>query len=191
MKFKQLLHSLYLTRLSQPPSERILYRLIAKHRPLRLVELGLEDAVRAKRLIQQATRYQTEGVTYCGVDWFEAHPDGKPEISLKDAHRELSGQGAKIRLLPGDPYTVLAKQANTLGNTDLLLVGCGHDPEVLERAWRYVPRMLHEQTLVFLEEAATGGKEQGDEEPSLRLLAADEIRALSGARARDIVAKAA
>jgi hypothetical protein len=60
--------------------------------------------------------------------------------------------GAQLRLVPGDPLSALARCANSLANTDLLIISAGHDPAGLEPAWFYIPRMLHAGSLVFLEE---------------------------------------
>ena len=62
------------------------------------------------------------------------------------------------RLVPGDPYSALSHVANTLTETDLLVISSGHDPETLARAWFFVPRMLTDRTSVFVEQ--TGQSEE-------------------------------
>jgi len=64
-------------------------------------------------------------VSYVGVDLFEDRSTADAaaqRISLKAAHRLLCSSGARVRLLPGDPYSVLARAANHLGKADLVVV---------------------------------------------------------------------
>jgi hypothetical protein len=105
------------------------------------------------RLLAVAMRYRPhDRVSYAGIDLFEARPPQQPGLKLKDAHRQLIRTGVQLRLVPGDPLAALARSANSLANTDLVIISAGHDPASLEPAWFYIPRMLHEGSLVFLEE---------------------------------------
>ena len=99
---------------------------------------------RAVRMIRVATSGVSEGpIRYTGVDLFEMRSGQVPALSLKQAHRLLSGTGCKPQLVPGDPLTALSRVANTLTGTDLLIVGPEQEPHSMSRAWFYVPRMLH------------------------------------------------
>jgi hypothetical protein len=144
---------LFLSRFSQPRHARCLYRAIRRHRARSIVEIGMSDTRRALWLLSVASRYRPhERLSYAGIDLFEARPAGRPPLKLKDAHRDLIRTGVQLRLVPGDPLAALTRCANSLTNTDLLVISAGHDPQVLEPAWFYIPRMLHEDSLVFLEE---------------------------------------
>jgi hypothetical protein len=111
------------------------------------------DARRATRMLSVAMRYRPQDrVSYAGIDLFEARPADVPGLKLKDAHRQLIRTGVQLRLVPGDPLAALSRSANSLTDTDLLVISAGHDPAVLEPAWFYIPRMLHDASLVFLEE---------------------------------------
>jgi hypothetical protein len=147
---------LYLAYLSQSTSERVLYRAIRRHRPRTIIELGLASLRRAERLVSVAQRFRPgDTVQYTGIDLFEGattHTSAsRPPISLKEAFCALRGTEARIRLEPGDPYTALSRAANSLTETDLLIVSGGHDPDDLAKAWFFVPRMLHANSLVMLE----------------------------------------
>jgi hypothetical protein len=100
-------------------------------------------------------------------------------LSLKLAHKTLISTGARIRLLPGDPYTALARSANALGPQDLILIRADQDRAALERAWFYVPRLMHDATRLVLEErTAEGGV-------AVRLPSRDEVdRAAQSTRRR-------
>jgi hypothetical protein len=46
--------------------------------------------------------------------------------------------------------------ANSLTGTDLLIVSADQQGESLDRAWFYVPRMLHDASVVLVEDADGG-----------------------------------
>ena len=143
----------YLFYLSYPASDRFLYRLVNRHPPTHLMEIGLGKAVRAQRLLEVISgQLPAQQVVYTGIDLFETRPApwGKP-IPLKQVYRILRQTGAQIRLYPGDPWTVLSQRANYLGPVDLLLVSSQVDPKSMSKAWFYVPRMLHPDCLIFVE----------------------------------------
>jgi hypothetical protein len=101
-----------------------------------------------------ALRYRSAPVQYTGIDLFEARPVGQLGLSLKQAHRALSRSEARVRLIPGDPVTALARSANTLVATDLLIIHADQDAMSLQRAWFYVPRMLHTASVVLWQEGS-------------------------------------
>jgi hypothetical protein len=150
---------LYLSRLSRPAHERCLYRAVRRHAVRSMVEIGLGDGRRMLRLLAVAQRYRPqERLSYAAVDLFEARSPNAVGWSLKEAHRQLTRAGVHFRLAPGEPFAALARCANALTNTDLLVIGADNDPDSLERAWFYIPRMLHERSLVFVEEQNGAGR---------------------------------
>jgi hypothetical protein len=151
-----LLKSAYLTLLSKPGHERSIYQTIRRLKAGSIVELGVELGQRSERLIAAAARYRDSGeIHYTGIDLFEARPQPKTGLALKEAHKILRASGARIRLIPGDPLSALARSANSLQSTDLIVVGGDQDRQSLEQAWFYVPRMLHERSIVLVEEATS------------------------------------
>jgi len=142
--------------------------------------MGLGFGQRALRMIEMASRAcPDEPVRYVGVDLFEMRTaaDG-PGVTLKMAHRLLKASGAKIQLLPGDPFSALARSANSLPKIDLVVVSSRWDAANLAPAWFYVPRLLHDDSRVFVETQQAEGK------PSMRLVSPDEVRALAGSAMR-------
>jgi hypothetical protein len=177
----QRLRNLYLAHLSQPAADRSVYRHIRKHNVRRIVELGAGTLVRAARMIEVAAAgVGAESVTYTGIDLFESRSaaDG-PGVSLKLAHRQLLTTGARIRLLPGDPFTALARAANGLTETDVIVISADQDAASLARAWFYVPRMLHDQSQVFVER-----RTPGDNSCALEAVSQTEIDAWAGVGTR-------
>lgn len=160
----------YLARVSQPRSERPLYRLVKALKVRRIVEVGIGRLDRAAMLIGVAQRYaRGQEVSYTGLDWFDARPKQQPALSLKEAHCHLQTTGAAVRLVPGPPARSLATVANAHRGTGLLIISAAVADSELEPAWFYVPRMLTAQSAVLREELAEDGS------PSFTRLTLDRI----------------
>lgn len=145
---------LYLSYFSQPSCDRVIYRQFSKRRISKILELGIGQATRSLRMLELATHGQPPAaISYTGVDLFEsrAATDG-PGLSLKLAHQRFKATGARVRFVPGDPYSALARIANELGAVDLILISADQLGPSLARAWFYVPRLLHAETQAFIEE---------------------------------------
>lgn len=144
--------------LSRPAHERPIYRLIRQIQARSIVEIGVQGGVGSQRLIEAALRFSpADEIRYTGIDLFEARPPQSPGLKLKDAHRTLKQLGVTVQVIPGDPFSALARSANTLTGTDLLLIRADQDAESLERSWFYVPRMLHEHSVVLRETHSSNG----------------------------------
>lgn len=161
---------------SKPAENRKIFRSIARRNVKTIVEIGIRNAVRSARMIRVAQRsHRLSEIRFTGIDLFEASSKDANALSYKRAHQLLKSTQAKIRLIPGDPFTTLARTANELMSTDLIVVGSDIDAAAMARAWYYLPRMLHEQSLVYLEECSSGK----DAPRKCRLLAPSEIRRLA------------
>jgi hypothetical protein len=172
---------LYLTYLSRPSGDRILYRAIRSRRVRTILELGLGNAQRARRMIELAARQVPPAeIRYTGVDLFEARPPAEgPALPLRSAHRMLARCGARVRLCPGDPFAALSRAANSLPRADLVVISPGQDQASLGRAWFFLPRLLHGGSQVFLQAEPAPGQWSG-----FRPLAAADIDTLAGAATR-------
>ena len=149
----------FLAYLSRPKADRKLYRMIRRSATLRIVEIGIASPSRTQRMLYVAADlHGAEAVRYTGIDTYDDRPDGAPPLALKDVYRQLRATGAHIRLVPGDPLTALARTANLLPETDLLLLTAHIDAATLHGAWFYVPRMLHTGSLVVREETTAMGR---------------------------------
>jgi hypothetical protein len=149
----------YLTRLCKPKGERQLYRLVKRQRACRIVEIGMGELSRAVALVEVAQRYAAEKkVWYTGIDLFESRPADRPTVSLKEAYRVLRSTEAGIRLVPGTPARSLASAANAHPNTDIILIGRDVSESDLLGAWFYVPRMLHENSVILNERTTSDGQ---------------------------------
>lgn len=149
----------YLAHIARPTGHRQLFRLAKRHQLCRIVEVGVSDIARTTSLIEVAQRFATDQkVWYTGIDWFESRPSEQAPLSLKEAYRVLRATGANIRLVPGAPAASLAAAANAHQNTDLLLIAPYVSESDLMGAWFYVPRMLHEQTVILNEHRGSDGQ---------------------------------
>lgn len=154
------LRTFYLCYLSKPAELRPFYRLLKKElrrRPIRrIAELGIGSGERTLRMLELCG--VDDETTYCGIDLFEARQNGDgPGLALKAANKLLSSTGTKPKLVPGDPFSALARTANSLVRQDLIYVAADQDRDSLAKAWFYVPRMLTPLTLVCEETLVDGG----------------------------------
>jgi hypothetical protein len=148
------LQLLYLFYLSKPAANRPLYQVIYRHRAQKIVELSVGDGRRARQMIEVAQRRAVlpTDVHYVGLDLFEGRSESSlPGGSLKEVHQLLRGTGARVQLVPGNPPDALIRLANSLGKIDVLIVPAELDSLSFARLWFFVPRMLHEQSRVFVQ----------------------------------------
>ena len=149
MKRTSLGRLLYLSHLSQPSHERAVYRAIRQLQADTVVEFGVGMGVRSRRMIATSLRYHSaKAVRFVGIDMFEARSADAPGMTLKRTHRMLSQSGAQIQLIPGDALSALARSANALTGTDVIVLGSKLDIEPL---WFYLPRMMHEDSQLLIE----------------------------------------
>jgi hypothetical protein len=167
---------LYLAYLSRPAGDRAVYRAIRRQQPQRILEIGVGDCQRAVRMIQLASQYHADHpVRYTGIDLFEARPSSEsPGLSLKDAYRRLKATTAQTQVVPGDPFSALARMANSLSDVDLVVISADQDADALAKAWFYLPRTLHPAAQIFQEvvDGKTGQK-------VLQALERQQVEALS------------
>jgi hypothetical protein len=154
------LRSLYLRYFSKPASDRPIYRAIRRHRMQKIVELGVGDGRRAMRMIEIARRASPQlDVHYVGMDLFEGRTESSGlGMSLKAAHQLLRGTGVRVQLVPGNPSDGLVRLANSLGKVDLLILPAELDSPEFARLWFFVPRMLHDDSVVFIDGPSDDGR---------------------------------
>jgi hypothetical protein len=148
-----LIRSAYLLYFSQPAGDRALFKAL-KARPVSsIVELGIGFSGRTKRLFEVAAwRRENLPIRYTGIDLFEARPAANAGLSLKAAFAELRVPDVRVQLVPGEPHVALRRVANSLTDTDLLLISADQDAAALAQAWTWMPRMLTAESLIFQEQ---------------------------------------
>lgn len=170
LRLFQLLH------LSKPASDRPIYQAVYQRRVQKILELGVGTAQRGLQLIELAGQhFPADQIAYTGVDPFEARTSGDgPGLSLKQAYRLFHATGARVRLVPGDPLAIFSAMANHLGIADLVLIGWPLERRLLPRASYYLRRMIHDGSLVLLEEQAEPCAEK-----SVKVLSLERIQSLA------------
>ena len=166
----------HLVHFSKPAGERAIWKTVMQQAPKRIVELGIGDGVRTKRMLELASTAVADKVQYTGQDLFEGRSTDQAGLTLKEAHRAFATDQVSSRLAPGDVYSVLTRMANSLTNTDLLLISNEHDDSVLAAAWYYVPRMLHEDSVIL--------RQTSDELAAYEVMDRREVESLAAAAAR-------
>jgi hypothetical protein len=160
---------------SRPKSVRQLYRLVKQQEICRIVEVGISDITRSVALIEVAQRYADgKAVRHTGLDWFDARPEHAASLSLKGAYCVLRATGASVRLAPGSPGDSLAAVANEHQNTDLILISSTVTDDELQTAWFFVPRMLHQRSVILRE------RQLSTIEPSFEWLTRSQIAEWAG-----------
>ena len=180
------LKRLYRVYFSNPKSSRILYRAVRDLRATRIVEFGITDPERSLKLIQMAVGMH-EGhkgevqISYTAIDSFDARSQAQSPLTLKQAHRYFNSSGAKVQFVPGSMSEGLARTANTLLGTDLVIFAEDAAPQSDSRLWFFLPRLLHAKSCVL--QAQDEGEDQG---PSFYKITHAEIaqRAASHTRMR-------
>ena len=163
--------TIFLNHFVKPACERQVFRSLSTLKPQRIVEVGMDSGDRAVDLIELAQRHRpTVEIQYTGLDLFDARSD-EDSLKLKDTLQFLRSTGAKVRLIPGPPLNSLSRVANELQSTDLLVLSFSAvDADQLD--WYYIPRMLHEHSMVFW---------QDQSEQSFRKLRLADVAALAQA----------
>lgn len=151
----------YLAWFSQPAADRPLYKTLRSRTIRSIVEIGIGQGLRTRRMFEVALKHchHEEPLRYTGIDLFEARGNSVPGLTLKQAYARLQHDRVQIKLVPGDPLMALSRAANSLTGTDLVIISLTERGDALDQAWRYVPRMLHDDSLVYLE---VPGKKPGE-----------------------------
>jgi hypothetical protein len=172
----------YLFYFSKPQANRPVYRAIRRHHAQNILEVGVGDGRRALRLIEIAKLASPgQEIRYIGLDRFEdrSKSDG-PGLTFKAAYQLLRSDGLRVQLLPGEPAETLLRTANSLGKIDVLLLPATLESSDFSRMWFFVPRMLHENSLVFVERTLDDGQTRWSLKPQREI---DEL-ASAGVRRR-------
>lgn len=160
------------SQITHSAQDRPLVKVIREQKVRSFVEIGVGNADRAQMMLEAAVKNRSAGpVSYTGIDLFEARDQHAPRgLSLKEVHRKLNPLKAKLRLVPGDAYSALARVANSLAGTEMVVISADQQGPALDRAWYYLPRILAPNATVFVEalDATTG-------EPILQTLSRAEI----------------
>lgn len=120
------LQRLYWAKFAKPVSDRALFQLLIDRPVSSVLEVGVGDGQRMRRIAQLArVPASTEKLRYVGTDEFESAQDGKRHLSLKQAHQIAGQLNLKASLIPGDIQSAIPRVAHKLGTSDLLIFNHG------------------------------------------------------------------
>jgi hypothetical protein len=160
-------------------AERCVELTVKRQRPRRILEIGLGDGERARRVISLAQRYHARHeVHFIGIDLFEDRHGELPPFPLKDAYRQLRATAARVRLVPGDPYGALVRAANSLSGIELVLISAEVSKASLAAAWFYLPRTLSKNAIVLWADGSLPDGEYRQVQRAELLAAARPVRAV-------------
>ena len=142
--------------LSKPAADRVIYKTIKAHQVRSMVEIGMGDGSRCVNMIRAAKKFGIKNIRYTGVDLFDGRPEDQDELLLKSMHKRVNQMEIKSQLVPGDTLNAIRRIANSHTRTDLIVISAGYDPELLQAAWFYAPRMLHANSVVLKQPSENG-----------------------------------
>lgn len=118
----------YWQRLAKPVAERELFRQLLSKPIASVLEVGVGNGERMKRIAQLAQLApNTTQLRYVGVDGFESAQDGTVHLTLKQAHQLATQLGLRANLIPGDLKSAMPRVAHKFGASDLVIVDGSFD----------------------------------------------------------------
>lgn len=124
------LQKIYWSNFGKPVGDRALFRVLAKYEIGSVLEIGVGNGARMRRLAKLAQMPPgCECLRYVGTDEFEAAQDSRSHMSLKQAHQVAGRLNMKACLIPGDLSAAVPRVAHKVGASDLIIVDGGIDPE--------------------------------------------------------------
>ena len=142
---------IFWTHFAKPAGERSLYKYLLQHPVSSILEVGVGDGQRMRRLAKLATAPDGAQVRYIGTDEFESAVDGCLHLTLKQAHQVAAQLGFKASLIPGDVQSAIPRVAHKLGASDLLIINGGLDlsdpTSGIVGSW--LNRIAHQDSVIF------------------------------------------
>lgn len=118
----------YWQKLAKPVAERELFRFLISQPISSVLEIGVGNGERMKRIVQLAELApNVTQLRYVGVDGFESAKDGGVHLTLKQAHQQATQLGLRANLIPGDLRSAMPRVAHKIGASDLIIVDAEFD----------------------------------------------------------------
>lgn len=146
------LQKIYWTRFSKPATERALIKFLIEQPVSSILEIGVGDGTRMQRIAKLVqSESSNDPVRYIGVDEFEASPEGRVHLKLKQAHQLSAQLGFKASLMPGAAAQSVMRVAHKFGASDLIIIDGGIDPlnPTLGPIGTWLNRLAHNRSTVI------------------------------------------
>lgn len=143
---------------------RVLAELIKKSKSKKIMEIGMSAGKGALMMIHAALKnFIPTEVEYYGFDLFEQpYPsdefkNGSGGYRLDWVYQKLTKTKAKILLYTGDTKKVLPKMVGSLPKMDFVFIDGGHSEKTVRSDWKYVQMLMHEHTIVVMDDSHLEG----------------------------------
>ncbi|HMO14814.1 MAG TPA: hypothetical protein PKD64_12835 [Pirellulaceae bacterium] len=135
----------------------------------------MSSTSRSRLLIEQSQfALGDQKVSLTVIDLFDGRPPNLPPLKLIETHRILCKTGATVKLVPGEENSTLPRIANSLQNTDLVLISSSSDLRNQVQLWFYLPRMLGERGQVLQQVTLENGRKQWRELTGKQILSLNQ-----------------
>jgi hypothetical protein len=143
-----------------------------KHKPLRILEIGVFDAAHGRQMIERAARNGRIFVEYYGFDMFEQMT---PEVNEAEVGKKTLAKSYDevmkylrtrtkariIKLFKGDTKKTLPAAVPTLPKMDIIFVDGGHSLATVQSDFEHALKLAHEKTIILLDDYYPGDLTKG------------------------------
>lgn len=134
-----------------------------KHKPLRIMEIGVFDAVHGRQMVERATKNGRALVEYYGFDLFEDMTPAvnEAEIGKKTlarsydqtmAYLKAKSKAKVIKLFKGDTKVTLPNAVESLPKMDVIFIDGGHSLGTVQSDFEHAIKLAHQKTIVLLDD---------------------------------------
>jgi hypothetical protein len=143
-----------------------------KHKPFRILEIGVFDAAHGRQMIERAARNGRIFVEYYGFDMFEQMT---PEVNTAEIGKKTMAKSqdevmkylrAKtkariVKLFKGDSKKTLPAQVPSLPKMDIIFVDGGHSLGTIQSDFEHAFKLAHSKTIILLDDYYPGDFTKG------------------------------
>ena len=141
------LQKIYWSKFAKPVEERGLFSFLVNTPVQTVLEVGIGNGQRMKRIARLIQSQSGEPIRYVGTDEFESGDSTRPHIPLKQAHQIAGRLGFKSSLIPGTDESALPRVAHKFGQSDLILVNTPIEANGPLSTW--IEHLAHDRTTLF------------------------------------------
>ena len=143
-----------------------------KHKPFRILEIGVFDADHGRQMIEQAARNGRIFVEYYGFDMFEqmTFEVNEAEVGKKTLAKsedevmkylKAKTKARIIKLFKGDTKKTLPAEVPGLPKMDIIFVDGGHSLGTVQSDFEYALKLAHNKTIILLDDYYPGDFTKG------------------------------
>ena len=143
-----------------------------KHKPFRILEIGVFDAAHSRQMIERAARNGRIFVEYYGFDMFEQMT---PEVNEAEVGKKTLAKSYDevmkylkertkariIKLFKGDTKKTLPAAISNLPKMDVIFVDGGHSLSTVQSDFEHALKLAHSKTIILLDDYYPGDFTKG------------------------------